>query len=74
MAIATLSLCYNNHAVFTRVVKMRRGEVAKARAAGGAGEGAGCRRQRRAYCAVHAARLAPRLQGPVLRVGPTCTA
>ncbi|PRW60803.1 Squalene synthase isoform A [Chlorella sorokiniana] len=29
MAIATLSLCYNNHNVFTGVVKMRRGEVAK---------------------------------------------
>lgn len=29
MAIATLSLCYNNHSVFTGVVKMRRGEVAK---------------------------------------------
>lgn len=29
MAIATLSLCYNNHKVFTGVVKIRRGEVAK---------------------------------------------
>jgi farnesyl-diphosphate farnesyltransferase len=29
MAIATLALCYNNHAIFTGVVKMRRGEVAK---------------------------------------------
>lgn len=29
MAIATLSLCYNNHNVFTGVVKMRRGETAK---------------------------------------------
>ena len=29
MAIGTLELCYNNHDVFTGVVKMRRGEVAK---------------------------------------------
>lgn len=29
MAIGTLSLCYNNHGVFTGVVKMRRGESAK---------------------------------------------
>eukprot|EP00887_Chlorella_sp_A99_P003015 scaffold9.g3015.t1 len=29
MAIATLSKCYNNHDVFTGVVKMRRGEAAK---------------------------------------------
>ncbi|GAB4816197.1 hypothetical protein N2152v2_003243 [Parachlorella kessleri] len=29
MAMATLQLCYNNHAVFTGVVKMRRGEVAR---------------------------------------------
>lgn len=29
MAIATLALCYNNHNVFTGVVKMRRGETAK---------------------------------------------
>ncbi|PSC75034.1 Squalene synthase [Micractinium conductrix] len=29
MAIATLSLCYKNHKVFTGVVKMRRGEVAR---------------------------------------------
>jgi farnesyl-diphosphate farnesyltransferase len=29
MAIATLSACFNNHAVFTGVVKLRRGETAK---------------------------------------------
>jgi farnesyl-diphosphate farnesyltransferase len=29
MALSTLALCYNNHDVFTRVVKMRRGETAK---------------------------------------------
>jgi len=29
MAIATLAACFNNHAVFTGVVKMRRGETAK---------------------------------------------
>ncbi|KAK9815785.1 hypothetical protein WJX72_009464 [[Myrmecia] bisecta] len=29
MAIGTLALCWNNHGVFTGVVKMRRGEVAK---------------------------------------------
>ena len=29
MAIGTLSACYNNHSVFTGVVKMRRGESAK---------------------------------------------
>jgi hypothetical protein len=29
MAIATLALCYNNHGVFTGVVKIRRGLSAK---------------------------------------------
>ncbi|KAK9915479.1 hypothetical protein WJX75_009807 [Coccomyxa subellipsoidea] len=29
MAIGTLAMCYNNHGVFTGVVKMRRGETAK---------------------------------------------
>ena len=29
MAIGTLEACYNNHNVFTGVVKMRRGETAK---------------------------------------------
>jgi hypothetical protein len=31
MAIATLALCYNNHGVFTGVVKIRRGLSAKVR-------------------------------------------
>ena len=29
MALGTLAVCFNNHGVFTGVVKMRRGEVAK---------------------------------------------
>ena len=29
MAVGTLAACYNNHGVFTGVVKMRRGAVAK---------------------------------------------
>ena len=29
MAIATLERCYNNHSVFTSVVKIRKGEAAR---------------------------------------------